>query len=443
MMKRLLVFGFLVVGLFGVKAQTIEGNNDCTYSKEIIIPFRWSPEGTVKTKPPLNQTVFYSYRDQFSYWYKVIVKEDALLRFKVSAINDSDEYAVYVYQYNESDFCDKVFYRKIKSAKPSFFTGGKSADDPYDLKEKSFAAKKGNVYYISVLNTSINNCGHNFYLVDEKDTLRVKALHLPCKRDIATLEAKKPVLSTPKTQEAADLKIILTTPTTQKDSVKPIAASTVPTLVCRVVDAVKKTAIEASVSISDQATNEPLELTPNDKGVWSAAVGKEKMYRIKCTAFGYKNAVQSVSIDSLNNTVTVLMEPFKEGDNFVMKSIYFFPNTYALKKSSFEELQKLLQYLLNNQTVRIEIQGHTNGDHRIAKNKAYASLGEEWNYEGSAKTLSQKRAEVIKKYLEANGITGERLEAKGYGGKSPIIKDPQTNEEGQLNIRVEVSILKS
>ena len=127
----------------------------------------------------------------------------------------------------------------------------------------------------------------------------------------------------------------------------------------------------------------------------------------------------------------------------VKKSIYFYPNTYALKKESAAELQKLLNFLSENETVSIEIQGHTNGDHRIVKNKAYATLGEEWNFEGSAKELSQKRAEAIKNYLGNNGVQSVRLSPKGYGGKKPIIKDPQNNEEGQMNIRVEIFILKS
>ncbi|HEX7415014.1 MAG TPA: OmpA family protein [Bacteroidia bacterium] len=339
-------------------AQSIEGNNDCTYAKEIIIPFNYQDNAVSKTKHKLNQTVFYSYRDQFSYWYKVVVKEDATLKFNVKPINDSDEYAVYVYQYNSTDFCDKVYYRKISPAKASFFLGNVSKDDPYALSAKSFLAKKDNVYYISVLNTSLNNCGHTFYLVNGNDTLKVKAIHLPCKRDITILSVKASPL--PPLKE-----YVATTPKKQDNSI------------------VKK------------------------------------------------DSAKAVSLESL-----------KEGDNFVLRNIYFYPNTYALKKSSSGELEKLSSYLLANSSIKVEIQGHSNGDHKISKNKAYKTLGEEWNFEGSAKNLSQKRAEAIKNYLENKGIKPERLQAKGYGGKKPMIKDPQTNEEGALNIRVELVIIK-
>ena len=99
--------------------------------------------------------------------------------------------------------------------------------------------------------------------------------------------------------------------------------------------------------------------------------------------------------------------------------------------------------MTDNPSVKIEIQGHTNGDNKIYKNKAYENLGEEWNFKGSSKTLSLKRAEAIKKYLINNGIDSERLIPVGQGGHKPIIEHPETMEDGQRNIRVEVVILNN
>ncbi|HKC68886.1 MAG TPA: OmpA family protein [Bacteroidia bacterium] len=437
-MYRILLLVCFIICAIPTQAQTIEGNNDCTYSKEIVVPFNQTSNGANTTKHHLNQTVFYSYRDQFSYWYKIIVKENGTLKFKISPINDSDEYAVYVYQYNEKDFCNKVYYNKLKSVKPSFFTGN-IKDDPYDLTEKTFSAKKDNIYYISVLNTSINNCGHNFYLINENDTLRVKALHLPCKRELVHLSVKDISIKTTQKQPDTNVTKVIPPILVRKDTIKKDSVlQEKPILVCKVSDVKKKTITNATIIIIDEASRE--EIVPNSEH--SYTVEKGKKYKIKCTAFGYKNYEQSITITNQTNVAEILLEPLKAGENVVMKSIYFYPNTYALKKSSLGELEKLLQFLVNNPNIHVEIQGHTNGDHHIAKNKAYSTLGEEWNFEGSAKALSQKRAETIKKYLETNGITADRIMAKGYGGKQPIIKDPQTNEEGQLNIRVELVILK-
>lgn len=414
-----------------------EFRNDCTYAKEIVVPFSWSEKGVTAEPPMLNQTVFYNYREQFSYWYKVLAKADGKVSFHVKAINDSDEYALYVYQYNEADFCDKIYAQKIRELKPAFFSPAKS--DPYDLSERSFRAQKGNMYYISVLNTSLTNCGHLLYMTSGADTLKVKALHLPCERNIATLAVKDfkivPVhKDTVGMQKSADVLV------TKKDTM-PLKAEA-SELSCMVKNALKKTPVDARISISEAETMENLSITMCGTGNCTGTLSEGKSYQIRVSAFGYRNATQTIVAARGRNNVEILLQPYKAGENFVMKSIYFYPNTYALKKEASAELQKLLKLMRENETMRIEIQGHTNGDNRVAKNKAYSKLGEEWNFSGTSKKLSEMRAQTIRQFLLANGIAESRLEAKGYGGKVPVVKDPQNNEEGQMNIRVEVSVLE-
>lgn len=442
------ISGISLLNLLQINAQiSISDNFDCTFSKEIVIPYHLSSDNKV-SKPVLNQTVFYSYRDQFTYWYKIIVKENTELSFKVSAINDSDSYSSYVFLYNENDFCNKVYYQKIKPLKSSFFIG-KNGNPDDKIYEKKFNALKDNTYYISVLNTSINNCGHHFTMIYGKDTLRVKAIHLPCKRDINVLVPKKLNLNA-----KADSLNLKTVAKPKTDSVKtknnPVVINetnpdknTPGNISCYVVDAKKETPIECKFVIFENDSKEDVEPEHPAKGKWNVTLDKQKNYKIKCSALGYKTNEQIVSAKNLNKELVIKMEALKEGDYFIMKSIYFHPNTYALKRESAEELNKLLSFLTDNEAVKIEIQGHTNGDNRIYKNKAYEKLGEEWNFSGSAKTLSQKRAEAIADYLITNSVPTSRVVPVGYGGKKPIIKDPQTMEEGQQNIRVEIVILKN
>jgi outer membrane protein OmpA-like peptidoglycan-associated protein len=422
-----------------MQSQSGEEGNDCTYSKEIIIPFN-SP-GAATTKHFINQTVFYSHHDQFSFFYKIVVKENSSLGFKVDALNDSDSYAVYVYQYNRKDFCNKLYFHKILPVKPNFFINKIPSTETSFPFQKAFNVKKDSIYYISVLNTSLNNCGHTFTLVNDVDTLKVKAVHIPCKRDVSSLTLKPAVITTTvKNQDTMVGKI--NTQEIMPIKIKP-DTSLGNLLFCIVKDSKKNTVLKIKPVITDVSGGEELSLGNLETGEWSCPVVKGKSYKIKCNALGYKNYVQTIETGATTPTHTVLLEPLKPGDFFVMKSIYFYPNTYALKKESAPELQKLVDFLTENNSVSIEIQGHTNGDHKIAKNKAYASLGEEWNFSGTAKELSQKRAEVIKNYLINNRIAAERLIPKGFGGKKPIIIDPQDNEEGQMNIRVEIVILKS
>ncbi|MBI3518191.1 MAG: OmpA family protein [Bacteroidetes bacterium] len=422
---------------------------DCTYSKEVIIPFNYSATQSV-VKPQLNQVVFYSYRDQFTYWYKIVAKSNATLKFKVAALNDSDSYAVYSYQYDPADFCQKLYQQKIKPLAPPFYVGYGS--EHLQPQERVITIQKDHVYYISVLNTSLNNCGHRFNLSYGTDTLKVKAFHSPCKKDIETIPVVQKELKPPVTKDSVIVPKpeVITPPqivSTPKDSVKIVVPVQEPKKVSNTVqyivkDKKKSVAINATIMLVEVDTKERVTLDNTGVGTWQTVLEKDKTYKVKCTAFGYTDLDMYTDI-SKGNTVELWMEPLKVGDNFIMKSIYFHPNTYALRRESADELQRLLQYLINNPSVTIEIQGHTNGDNRIYKNKAYENLGEEWNFKGSSKDLSFKRSEAIKTYLVNNGINADRLVPTGFGGHKPIIQNPETMEEGQRNIRVEVVILKN
>lgn len=433
-------------------AQINELNHfDCNYSKEIIIPFDYQ-ESQTRVSPPLSQVVFYSYRDQFTYWYKIIAKQNDTLRFKISTLNDSDAFSVFIYQYNNADFCNKLYQQKIKALNNSFDIG----QETKDLNFKSIIVKKDHIYYISVLNTSINNCGHQFKLFHQvNDTLVVKAIHLPCKKDLTTIDVNKKLTSLITANDKSNsydtvidkkpIKILDTLPFTSKPKIQPtkeINLLSPKKFECVIKNIKNSNILNASISILDVESKDYIFLKNDSNGSWTGNYEEGKLYKIKINAFGYKD-LEIERQFSENNNCELYLNPLKVGDNFVMKSIYFHPNTYALKKTSYNDLQKLLDYLLNNPSVIIEIQGHTNGDNKIRKNKAYESLSEEWNFQGSSKKLSLKRAEAIKSFLATNGISEDRLNYQGFGGEKPIIKNPETMEDGQKNIRVEIKILQN
>ncbi len=200
--------------------------------------------------------------------------------------------------------------------------------------------------------------------------------------------------------------------------------------------------VNAEITVVSGDTENETNLKENSDGNWSISIQPDEKYTLSFSAIGY--ASKEVDIDSKKEkSLVVLMEPLKVGDNFIMKSIYFHPNSYALKKESEPELKRLVVYLTNNPGINIEIQGHTNGDKRIRKSSKTKDRGAEWNFNGSTKKLSANRAEVIKKYLIDNGVSAERLKTKGLGGSKPIVKDPETMSEGQKNIRVEIVIKKN
>ena len=56
--------------------------------------------------------------------------------------------------------------------------------------------------------------------------------------------------------------------------------------------------------------------------------------------------------------------------------------------------------------------------------------------------LSQERADVVRNYLLTQGVSAERLTAKGYGKNKPKVAN-DTPENQAINRRVEFEILKN
>jgi outer membrane protein OmpA-like peptidoglycan-associated protein len=54
--------------------------------------------------------------------------------------------------------------------------------------------------------------------------------------------------------------------------------------------------------------------------------------------------------------------------------------------------------------------------------------------------LSENRAAAIKKYLTFEGVSKKRLAVEGFGNAMMLFPDPQTEEESELNRRVEIKI---
>ncbi|MEN3045450.1 MAG: OmpA family protein [Candidatus Hydrothermales bacterium] len=116
----------------------------------------------------------------------------------------------------------------------------------------------------------------------------------------------------------------------------------------------------------------------------------------------------------------------KEKMVFTFRNIYFDFNKATIRPESYPVLDSIALMLKENPTIIVEIGGHT--DERGSKS---------YN-----KNLSQKRSESVRNYLfEKHGIELLRLIPVGYGEDFPVVKNAKTEEEHQLNRRVEFKIL--
>jgi peptidoglycan-binding protein ArfA len=107
-----------------------------------------------------------------------------------------------------------------------------------------------------------------------------------------------------------------------------------------------------------------------------------------------------------------------------LNHISFEKGSAKLKSESFIELDKLVETLKANPTIRIELAGHTDnvGD-------ASANI-----------RLSKLRAVAVANYLIGKGIDEKRIVAVGYGSKEPIV-DNFSEEDRIKNRRVELRVL--
>lgn len=115
---------------------------------------------------------------------------------------------------------------------------------------------------------------------------------------------------------------------------------------------------------------------------------------------------------------------FEMAKSYTLDRVHFDFGKATLRPESFPELEELLGFLRNKETVKIEIAGHTDNVGKDADNLK----------------LSQQRAEAIKAWLLKKGIAAARVTAKGYGATQPIAEN-DTDEGRQMNRRTEVRIL--
>jgi outer membrane protein OmpA-like peptidoglycan-associated protein len=175
-----------------------------------------------------------------------------------------------------------------------------------------------------------------------------------------------------------------------------------------------------------------------------------------CEVFGYRKVQRDIANYSNPEGENITFEngaaviPFElmrlqKGDIATMFHVYFFKDAAVMRPESRYEVNSLVEMMNENPKYKIRIHGHTNGNaagkittlNKDATN--YFSLNNTSDGYGSAKKLSQMRAEMMRDFLVDNGIDQKRLQVKAWGGKKPIVDKFHT--QAQANVRVEIEIL--
>lgn len=121
----------------------------------------------------------------------------------------------------------------------------------------------------------------------------------------------------------------------------------------------------------------------------------------------------------------LLLIPATVGQTIPLHHIYFNPNTAQFKAKAYTELERMVLFLQENATIKVEIGGHTNG----------------WLSHSQSMQLSKQRAQAVANYLTSHGIADKRITHKGYGKIRPLA-DNDTLEGRRKNQRIEMKILE-
>lgn len=193
-----------------------------------------------------------------------------------------------------------------------------------------------------------------------------------------------------------------------------------------------------------------------NQNVAVAPVNKSGNISLLCEIFGYRKVQKEINFNQpqesegieMNGDQAVIkfeLTRLKKGDIAVMYNVYFYKDAGIMRPESRYEVNSLVDMMKDNPKYKIKIHGHTNGSAAgkvisLGESKDYFSLNDSKEGYGSAKKLSQERAEVMRDFMVTEGIDAKRMQIKAWGGKRPI--HDKMSAHAQSNVRVEVEILE-
>jgi outer membrane protein OmpA-like peptidoglycan-associated protein/Tol biopolymer transport system component len=189
-----------------------------------------------------------------------------------------------------------------------------------------------------------------------------------------------------------------------------------------------KTGKEVVISEADKVTGEFLVTLPVDRE-----------YALNVTYPGYAFFSKNFNMTLAENQDAVHMDvpmmPISMEQTVLLANVFFDLGKATLRPESNIELDKLVDFLQKNPTLKIELGGHTDTRGDDKENLK----------------LSNDRAKAVFDYAIAKGVDGKRLTFKGYGETKPVISDAEIAKLGsdsekeaahQSNRRTEYKIIK-
>ena len=188
------------------------------------------------------------------------------------------------------------------------------------------------------------------------------------------------------------------------------------------------------LQLLEEGGGTPIQVYSDKNGGFVFPVKAGTRYTIKGSKPEYLTQTLSISPDCRYNTDSVKVEMIFNRSTpnkpIVLENILYDLDKYNIRPDAAKELDKLVQTLNDNPTIRIELSSHTDSRQTNRYNEM----------------LSQLRAQAAVDYIVSRGVDRGRLKAKGYGETRLINRCRDgvscSEAEHQVNRRTEFTILK-
>lgn len=194
-------------------------------------------------------------------------------------------------------------------------------------------------------------------------------------------------------------------------------------------DAETKKGLPSAIELKNLKTGEVLQQVMTDETgnyLVTLPIGSDYSFTVNRKGYLFYSDRFELAGQPADSTYTnnILLQPIRINSSLELKNILYETNSFQLSPSSYVELDKLVQLLKDNPSVKVQVNGHTDNVGKPADNLL----------------LSTKRAKSVVAYLISKGVAANRLTAKGFGSSKPIADN--NSEAGRAkNRRTELVIV--
>ncbi|MOA04792.1 Photosystem I chlorophyll a apoprotein A2 [compost metagenome] len=189
----------------------------------------------------------------------------------------------------------------------------------------------------------------------------------------------------------------------------------------------------ATLNLSNNKGKEKVMVETDSTGMFSFALNDEPIYEVKAEKTGFlsdhKAGIKNSIIQKSGAKVVLQLDSIILNKAIKLDNIYYDSGKWNLRAKSKTELNKLIEILKENPTIKIELSSHTD-----SRGSDLSNL-----------TLSQRRAKSAVDYIISKGIAKSRIIAKGYGETKLLNKCTNgvkcSDKDHQVNRRTEFAIL--